>query len=177
MRNDARKMPSPSFYAWRKVGAGLPQSDACAWFRLVWLIAHRPQPPRDLGASCPGLPTGLPIGAVGLGDPSSGLYASDGSRVCNVLCFYRFAVCSGWFELLIPCGFVAGPVLVGICTAPVVQCPCPGPVQVWMGGMDLGDSTRLQIMILGLRFASPGVRWSADSTPDEDVLGEFDFDY
>ena len=43
--------------------------------------------------------------------------------------------------------------------------------------MDLGDSTRLQIMILGLHFAAPGVRWSADSTPDEDVLGEFDFDY
>ena len=26
--------------------------------------------------------------------------------------------------------------------------------------MDLGDSTRLQIMILGLHFATPGVRWS-----------------
>ena len=47
MRNDARKMPSLDFYAWRKVGGGLPQSDARACFRLVWLIAHRPQPPRE----------------------------------------------------------------------------------------------------------------------------------
>ena len=36
----------------------------------------------------------------------------------------------------------------------------PGPGKGWKGGMDLCDSTRLQVMILGLHFAAPVVRWS-----------------